>query len=63
MKPLAKGKPVLLESGLQSPNIPAVPLSNDKKLGMDAALDYSSFMPNLFQEMAGSLTTLWEPAT
>lgn len=61
MKLLAKGK--LLESGIQSPNIPAVPSSNNKRLGMDAALDYSSFMPNLFQEMSGSPTTLWEPAT
>lgn len=62
VKPLAKGKPVFLESGVLSPNIPAAPSAADKRPGMDTALDYSSFMPEPLQEMAGSPTSLWEPA-
>ena len=63
MKLLAEGKPVFLESGVLRLNIPAAPSADDKRPGMEAALDYSTFMPSLFQEMAGSPTTLWEPAT
>lgn len=63
VKLLAEGKPVFPELGILRPSIPAALSAADKRPGMDTALDYSSFMPDPFQEMAGSLTTLWEPAT
>lgn len=62
MKPLAEGKPADLDLGVLRLNIPAVPSADDKRPGTDTALDYSSFMPNLFQEVAGSQSVVGEPA-
>lgn len=62
MKPLADRQPGILQPRVLRLNIPAARSDDDKRPGMDAALDYCSFMPTQFQETAGSPTVLWEPA-
>lgn len=43
-------------------SIPATRSADYKRPGIDTATHCYSFVPTLFQEMAGSPTVLWEPA-